>query len=260
MREVLLPSRYLSCCPLRICPVVALHPTSSVTHLVIWLACRSSVCLSVVVHIHMSALLFRSFPIVIAALSLSRCSVLKKKHWVRGTTIHSGGSSSSCWYQAMRDMNIFKLGTSFVACQYFSLFVPWIWRASSSRLVIAVVTVLAPVSMIHIVRALSHVDASSVRFTIFAPTIFGLTCVRGIGDGVSLGSFFPFGEIKARRAIGNFELDKSTRFLTWSSSALYCSFFQVLDASSFLHLLAQVLYLDNMLQSVSILPGRCTIV
>ena len=133
----------------------------------------------------------------------------------------------------MRDMKSFKFGTSFVACQYFSSSVPRIGRASSPRFVIAVVPVSAPVPSIHLVRALSHVDASNVRFTIFAPTILGLTCVRGIGGSVSSGSVFPSGAIKARRAIGTFELDKSTPFLTCSFPALCCPFFHLFDASSF---------------------------
>ena len=113
-------------------------------------------------------------------------------------------SSSSC-LRAMRDKNIFKLGTSFVDCQYFSSSVPRIRRASSPTLVIAVVAVSAPVPRIYIVRARSYVDASRVRFTMFDPTILGLTCVLGIGEGVAVGSFVPSEEMKARRAIGKFE-------------------------------------------------------
>ena len=121
-------------------------------------------------------------------------------------------------------MTIFRLSTSFVDCQYFSSSVPWTGRGSSPKFVIAVVAawgsspkfaiafvaVSAPVPRIHIVNARSHEDASGVRFTTFAPTILGLTFVHGIGKGVALGYFVPSEETKARRAIGNFELDFRT--------------------------------------------------
>ena len=225
-------SRYPSCSSFPICPVVAFQP-SSVIHSVICPVWHSSVCLSTVVQRQINALLFRALPLVIATLNLSCFLVLRKKYWVGGTAIHSGVSSSCSCLRAMRDMNICGLGISFVVCQYLSSLVLGTGSGSSLRFAIAVVVVSAPVPRIHKVRVQSHVDASRVRFTIFAPTILGLTCVRGIGGSVSSGSVFPSGAIKARRAIGTFELDKSTPFLTCSFPALCCPFFHLFDASSF---------------------------
>ena len=230
-------SRYPSCSSFPICPVVAFQP-SSVIHSVICPVWHSSVCLSTVVQRQINALLFRALPLVIATLNLSCFLVLRKKYWVGGTAIHSGVSSSCSCLRAMRDMNICGLGISFVVCQYLSSLVLGTGSGSSLRFAIAVVVVSAPVPRIHKVRVQSHVDASRVRFTIFAPTILGLTCVLGIGEGVALVSFVPSEEIKARRAIGNFELEFRMPALTWLFSVLCCSFVHLLEASSFLHSLS----------------------
>jgi hypothetical protein len=194
---------------------------------------------------HVIALLFSAFPHMTTSLKCSCVFMVWRSCWVRGVMIHSGFSSGDFFFWlSLLDLarNAFRLGMSAWDCQQLSLSVPFRLRVSSPRFFIAIVAVSNPCPMIHGVLALLQVLARRVMFTVLSPVTLGLTWALGIRGGHPACSRSV--RMTAKRELG----------IPVLGGSLSCS-----RASCwFLHLLVQVLHLDNTLQLVNICPGPWT--